>query len=80
MSKAQLAGGLIGLLVVALLGAIAGAIGTGTTAVVVAGGLYLLGFVSMGTAQAVFIWFVAGGAALGAVGWSLWSLVVAAGA
>ena len=78
MSALKVIGSLLGVLLAASIGAVGGAISTGVTAVVVAGGLHLLGFVTMGTAQAVFIWFIAGGAVLGAVGWVLWSLAVAA--
>ena len=80
MSKAQLAIGLGALLVAFCIGAVAGALGSATTALIVAGGAYLIGFLSMGTAQAVALWMVAGGAFLGGVGWSLFALATAAGA
>ena len=80
MSKTQIAAGLATLAVVFAIGAIAGAIGTATTALIVAGGAYLIGFISMGTAQAIALWMVAGGALLGGVGWSLWALVLGASA
>lgn len=80
MSKTEIAVGLVALLVPFLLGAVAGAIGTATTALIVAGGAYLIGFISMGTAQAVAIWMVAGGALLGGIAWSFVALATAAGA
>lgn len=52
-------------IVITIVAALAGAISMGTTAVVIAGGLYFLGFVTMGTAQAIFIGVVGVGAVVG---------------
>lgn len=71
--------GLAGLAFVFLLGAIAGALGMATTALIVAGGAHLIGFITMGTAQALAIWMVAGGALLGGIWWAFWTLAVAEG-
>lgn len=65
--KLKAVGAIIGVLVVLALGAIAGILSAATTALIVAGGAYFIGFVSMGTAQAIAVWFVAGGAILGGV-------------
>jgi len=47
----------LGALAVAfLIGAVSGALGMATTALIVAGGSYLIGFISMGTAQALALW------------------------
>lgn len=78
MSKTEIAVGLGALAVTFLIGAVAGALGMATTALIVAGGSHLIGFISVGTAQAVAIWMVGGGALLGGVGWSLMALVTAA--
>lgn len=60
--------GLVLALLALLLFAAVGAISFGVTAVIISGGLYLLGFISQGTAQAVALW-------IGAVG-ALWGVVV----
>jgi len=78
MSKGQIAVGLAALLLVAFVGAVAGALGMATTALIVAGGSYLIGFLTMGTAQAVALWMVAGGAFLGAIGGALFALFTGA--
>jgi len=80
MSKTEIAVGLVALLVPFALGAIAGILGTATTALIVAGGAYLIGFISMGTAQAIAIWMVAGGALLGGVVGALQALFLASAA
>jgi len=77
MSKGEIAVGLLALTIPFALGAVAGVIGTATTALIVAGGAYLIGFISMGTAQAVALWLVAGGALLGGVVGALQALLLA---
>lgn len=61
MALKELLGGL-GVVGVLALYAIAGALGAGTTAIVVSVGLLLLGFVSIGTAQAIFLTILGVGA------------------
>lgn len=60
-----LAAGLVVVLLVLALYAISGAIGFGVAATVIAGAAYLLGIVSMATAQAVWLGILAVGAVLG---------------
>lgn len=67
MSKLELVAGLAVLLVVAALGAIIGGIAMAVTALIIAGGLQFLGFITMGTAQAVAIWIVGISAVIGAI-------------
>ena len=78
MSKGQLLVGLKAILFVAFVGAVAGALGMAVTALIVSGGAYFIGFVTMGTAQAIAIWMVAGGALLGAVGGAAFALFTGA--
>lgn len=78
MSKGELLVGLGALLLVALVGAIAGVLGTATMALIVAGGAYYIGFLTMGMAQAVTLWMVAGGAFLGAIGGAVFALFTGA--
>lgn len=78
MAKGQLLVGLGALLLVALVGAVAGALGMAVTALIVSGGAYFIGFVSMGMAQALALWMIAGGAFLGAIGGAAFALFTGA--
>jgi hypothetical protein len=59
--------GLLMLGLVAVVGAIAGALATAVFSLLVAGGAHLIGFITAPTAQAVALWLISGGAILGAV-------------
>jgi hypothetical protein len=78
MSNTKIIAEIIAVLITGALGAVGGALGAATTALIVAGGLYLLGIVTMGTAQAAFLIVVSGGALLGGAFWSLWVFVIGA--
>lgn len=66
MSKLQpLLTALVGLLIVAIGGGL-GALSLATTGLLVAGGMYLLGFVAMGTAKALLLWISLLGVLVGA--------------
>ena len=78
MSKGQLLVGLGAILLVAFVGAVAGALGMAVTTLIVSGGAYFIGFVTMGTAQAIALWMVAGGAFLGAIGGTAFALFTGA--
>lgn len=78
MSKLAFVAGFVVLLLVAALGAILGGIAMAVTALIIAGGLQFLGFITMGTAQAIAIWIVGIGAVIGALKAAI--LTLAAGA
>lgn len=80
MSKKELVAGLAALAFTFAIGAISGGLGMATTALIVAGGAHLIGFLTAGTAQAVALWMVTGGALVGGVVWSLTALVAGASA
>jgi len=65
MSKLQALGGLVLLLAAVALYAVSGAVSFGTAAAVISGTALLFGIISMGTAQAVFLWIIGAGAILG---------------
>jgi hypothetical protein len=77
MTKLTAGLGAIGFIIGVAIGAVAGILGSATTALIVAGGAYFIGFVTMGTAQAISIWMVAGGALLGGVAGALQALLLA---
>ena len=66
-SALKLGGGMVALLVALAVYAIIGALSMATTAFVVAGGAVLLGFTTLGTAQAIALWVLAIGAVLGLI-------------
>jgi len=78
MELGQVAVGIVGLAVAFAVGAISGALSVATTAFVIAAGAHLVGFVTLGTAQAIALWFGAGGALLGGIGAMLQLLLAGA--
>jgi hypothetical protein len=61
---------LAALLILALVATV-GAISTGATGAILAAALYIIGFISVGTAQAITIWFAIIGALLGLLNFGL---------
>ena len=80
MSKLQLIAGFAVLLVIGTLGAIIGGAAMAVTALIIAGGLQFLGFITMATAQAVALWIIGAGAIIGALKAVIISLAAGASA